>query len=60
MFLNGGVAGYLAKRGHVAPGSELFGKALENYVFHELRSWNQYREAGASLALWRLASGRAG
>lgn len=56
-FADVGVAGHLAKRGHVAPGSELFGKALENYVFHELRSWNQYREAGASLALWRLASG---
>ncbi len=56
-FADVGVAGHLAKRGHVAPGSELFGKALENYIFHELRSWNKYREAGASLALWRLASG---
>jgi predicted AAA+ superfamily ATPase len=52
-----GVAGFLARRGRVSPGSELFGKALENYLFHELRAWNQYRGANASFTYWRLASG---
>jgi len=56
-FADVGVAGFLAKRGRVTAGSELFGKALENYLFHELRAWNQYREARATLSYWRLASG---
>lgn len=56
-FADVGVAGHLAKRGRVEPGSALFGKALENYLFHELRAWNGYRGAGAEIACWRLASG---
>lgn len=56
-FADVGVAGHLAKRGQVKAGSELFGKALENYLFHELRAWNQCREARATFSYWRLASG---
>ena len=39
------------------PGSELYGKAFENWVFHELSAHNAYAEAFASLSYWRLASG---
>jgi uncharacterized protein len=56
-FADVGVVNHLAKRGHMEPGGELFGKAFENWVHHELRLWLSYREAQAGLAYWRLASG---
>lgn len=56
-FADVGVVNHLARRGAVEPGSELFGKAFENWVFHELSAWNAYREAFARLGYWRLASG---
>ena len=40
-----------------AAGGELFGKAFENWVFHELVAANAYHEAEADLSYWRLASG---
>jgi predicted AAA+ superfamily ATPase len=56
-FSDVGVVNQLARRGAVRPGSELFGKAFENWVFHELAAHNAYGEAGATLSYWRLASG---
>jgi predicted AAA+ superfamily ATPase len=56
-FSDVGVVNQLAKRGQLQPGGELFGKAFENWVFHELVAGNAYREAGADLYYWRLASG---
>ena len=56
-FADVGVVNHLARRGELRPGSELYGKAFENWVFHELRAHNAYREAFAHLAYWRLASG---
>lgn len=53
-----GVVNYLAKRGKLAPGGELYGKAFENWVFHELSAYNSYKTRGADFAYWRLASGR--
>jgi len=38
-------------------GTELFGKAFENWVFHELCAYNAYREAFAHFSYWKLASG---
>jgi len=52
-----GIVNYLAKRGELRPGSELYGKAFENWVFHELSAHNSYTEAFATLSYWRLASG---
>lgn len=52
-----GVVNYLARRGNLEPGSELFGKAFENWVHHELRAYNAYSEAMAHLSYWRLVSG---
>ena len=48
---------HLAKRGELRPGSELYGKALENWVFHELTAHNAYTKSFATLSYWRLASG---
>lgn len=56
-FADVGMVNHLAKRGGVQPGSELHGKAFENWVFHELSARNSYSEAFATLSYWRLASG---
>jgi predicted AAA+ superfamily ATPase len=52
-----GVVNLLARRGKLEPGSELYGKALENWVFHELDAHRHYSELHYSLSYWRLASG---
>jgi len=56
-FADVGVVNTLARRGRLTPGSELFGKAFENWVCHELTAYLAYRNTGADLAYWRLASG---
>lgn len=56
-FADVGVVNHLAQRGPLAPGSELFGKALENIVHHELCAYREYRERAWALSYWRLASG---
>jgi predicted AAA+ superfamily ATPase len=56
-FADVGIVNHLGKGGELQPGSELYGKAFENWVFHELRAHNAYSEAFASLRYWRLASG---
>jgi uncharacterized protein len=56
-FSDVGVVNYLARRGSMVPGTELFGKGFENWVHHELRLWLRYREERVSLTYWRLASG---
>lgn len=52
-----GVVNFLAKRGKPEPGSEAYGKAFENWVFHELRSYNQYQDRYAQFSFWRLSTG---
>jgi predicted AAA+ superfamily ATPase len=56
-FADVGVVNQLARRGELNRGSELYGKAFENWVFHELCAHNAYSEAFARLGYWRLASG---
>jgi predicted AAA+ superfamily ATPase len=56
-FADAGIVNHLARRGRLVPGSELFGKAFENWVHHELRCWLRYGERPESLTYWRLASG---
>ncbi|MCI0623235.1 MAG: DUF4143 domain-containing protein [Acidobacteria bacterium] len=56
-FADVGVVNLLAKRGKMQPGSELFGKAFENWVFHELKAYSHYSEIFYDLSYWRLASG---
>ncbi len=52
-----GVVNFLGRRGTLQPGSELFGKAFENWVFHELCCYNAYRERFAEFSFWRLSTG---
>lgn len=52
-----GVVNRLARRGLVRPGSELCGKALENWVCHELTSCIAYHDVDKPLSFWRLPSG---
>ena len=56
-FSDVGVVNILARRGVLQPGSELFGKAFENWCHHELHTYNQYQERFAQLSYWRLAGG---
>lgn len=56
-FADVGVVNFLAKRGALARGSELYGKAFENWVFHELTAAIAYAESASQLSYWRLASG---
>lgn len=51
------VVNLLARRGKVEPGSELFGKAFENWVHHELTAYAQYCKKFHELSYWRLTSG---
>lgn len=56
-FSDVGVANHLAKRGAVLRGSEAYGKAFENWVFHELNSYNACAGRLASFSYWRLSTG---
>ncbi len=56
-FSDVGVVNFLAKRGAIQQGSELFGKAFENWCFHELGAYNMYNETFAEFYYWRLAGG---
>lgn len=56
-FFDVAVVGRLARRGTLAPGSELFGKAFESWIFHELAAHRAYTGFRHDLSFWRLASG---
>jgi predicted AAA+ superfamily ATPase len=55
-FFDVGVANVLAKRGLIEPGAELFGRALEHFVFLELRAYLDYRRLDHPLTYWRSRS----
>ena len=52
-----GVVNRLARRGEVERGSDSYGKAFENWVFHELSACIAYRDLDEQLTYWRLPSG---
>jgi predicted AAA+ superfamily ATPase len=56
-FADVGVVNFLARRGRLEPGSELFGTAFENWCFHEITTYNAYAERFARVSYWRLTSG---
>ena len=51
-----GVTNYLAKRGKIREGSELFGKAFEHFIALELRAWLSYTRSRERLQHWRSVS----
>lgn len=54
-YFNVAVTNHLAKRGDVQLGSTEFGKAFENWVFHELTAFIAYEKSPLPLSYWRLA-----
>lgn len=56
-FSDVGIVNRLARRGELQRGSDAYGKAFENWVFHELSAYAAYRELDDRLAYWRLPSG---
>ncbi|MCI5065603.1 AAA family ATPase [bacterium] len=56
-FADVAVANHLAKRGHIQLGSEAFGKAFENWCFHELSLFREYSELFFDLSYWTLTTG---
>jgi len=47
----------LARRRNLDPGGETFGKAFENWIFHELQAHASYSGLHYEIRYWRLASG---
>ncbi|MCY3562295.1 MAG: AAA family ATPase [bacterium] len=56
-FQDVGVVNRLAKRGGLERGSAAYGRAFENWVFHELSAFVSYRNLDERLSYWRLPSG---
>jgi predicted AAA+ superfamily ATPase len=56
-FADVGLVNALAGRGPLVPRSPLYGKAFENWVFHELSAHDAYHGFLAHISHWRLASG---
>lgn len=56
-FFDVGVVNVLAKRGRVLPGSDAYGRALENWIHHELQAHRSYSGLHYDLSFWRLAGG---
>ena len=52
-----GVVNRLARRGELERGSDRYGKAFENWAFHELSSCISYCDLDEQLSYWRLPSG---
>lgn len=47
---------YLSARGNVSPGSELFGKAFEHFIWMEITAHSAYSEKFYPLTYWRTSS----
>ena len=48
---------YLSRRGEVIPGSELFGRAFEHYIWMEIVAHSNYSEVFYPVSYWRTSSG---
>jgi predicted AAA+ superfamily ATPase len=48
---------HFTRRGKVEPGSELFGRAFEHYMWMEIRAHSSYSELFYPISYWRTASG---
>ncbi len=48
---------YLTRRGRVEPGSELFGRAFEHFIWMEITAHSSYSELFYPITYWRTSSG---
>jgi predicted AAA+ superfamily ATPase len=55
-FFDVGVANFLAKRGEIIPGGELFGRAFEHFMILEIRAYLSYRRKDHRMSYWRSTS----
>lgn len=56
-FSDVGVVNHFAQEGDIKMRSELFGKAFENWVHHELRAYLSYSGRNKSLSYWKVHQG---
>jgi len=56
-FFDVGIVNHLASRGNIEMKSSLFGKAFENWVYHELKSYLTYKNKDLKISYWALSSG---
>ncbi|MBI2645306.1 ATP-binding protein [Candidatus Uhrbacteria bacterium] len=56
-FFDIGLANALLRRGVIAPGSEIFGRAFEQFIFQELVAHSHYSGLEYSVSYWRTTSG---
>ena len=51
-----GIAGFLIKRRNIEYGGEAFGKAFENFIYHEIYSYSHYSDKNFPVYYWRTTS----
>jgi len=56
-FFDVGITGFLAKRGVVRQGSELFGRAFEHVIYNEILAHSRYSEKYYPVTYWKTTSG---
>jgi predicted AAA+ superfamily ATPase len=56
-FFDLGIVAQLTRRGKVLPGSELFGKAFEHFIWMEISAHSGYSEKNYPITYWRTSSG---
>jgi predicted AAA+ superfamily ATPase len=56
-FFDVGIVNHLAQRGSLKPKSELFGKAFESWIHHELSSYLSYSGKSETLSYWKVHQG---
>lgn len=52
-----GVVNYLVRRRHIEVKTPTFGKAFENWVFHELTCYLKYAKVSGEISYWQLTTG---
>ncbi|MEW5906640.1 MAG: AAA family ATPase [Elusimicrobiota bacterium] len=55
-FFDLSLPGFLLKRNGVVPGSEVFGRVFEHFIFQELTAHTHYSGLGYEISYWRTAS----
>jgi len=55
-FFDVGIVNNLLSRGKILPGTELFGKAFEHFIYQEIYAHSRYSEKEYPMYYWRTAS----